>query len=79
MPLDRSLHTHTPHEIERALQRYVAGLLTDDDAELDLPIRLRDCGGITTGSFGPMMAEVAFMKMIGSAGIFIFASAAWSR
>ena len=30
-----------------------------------------DAGGMTTSSFGPMMAEVAFMKMMGSAGIFI--------
>src|ERR1700733_13761295 len=36
-------------------------------------------GGITTSSFGPQIAEVAFMNRIGSVGTFIPDSAAWSE
>ena len=32
-----------------------------------------------TSSFGPQMAQVAFMKMIGSGGIGAPVSAAWSE
>ncbi len=32
-----------------------------------------------TGSFGPQMLEVAFMKMIGSGGTAMPDSAAWSE
>ena len=39
---------------------------------------LSDPRGITTSSFGPMIAEVAFMKTIGSFGTGMPDSAAWS-
>ena len=38
-----------------------------------------DPRGMITGSFGPQIALVAFMKMIGSGGTFAPVSAAWSE
>jgi hypothetical protein len=35
--------------------------------------------GMMMGSFGPTMAEVAFMKMMGSGGTVAPVSAAWSE
>ena len=40
---------------------------------------LVDAGGWMTSSFGPLMQVVAFMKTIGSAGIGMPASLAWSE
>ena len=40
---------------------------------------LADVGGSSTVSFGPMIAEVALVKTIGSDGIGWPDSAAWSR
>ncbi len=38
-----------------------------------------DPRGSTTLSFAPQMLDVAFMKMMGSAGTGMFDSAAWSE
>jgi hypothetical protein len=40
---------------------------------------LAELRGISTSSFGPQMAEVAFMKMMGSGGTVAPVSAAWSE
>ncbi len=56
----------------------IAGFLADDHGQLDFPVRLDRVLGMITSSLGPMMALVAFMKMIGSSGILAPVSAAWS-
>ena len=58
----------------------IARALADDDAELDLLVELaRIRAGMMVSSFGPQMQLGALLKMIGSFGIGMPASAAWSE
>jgi len=64
---------------ERVMLGDILRLGTDDDAELNFPIALDRALGRITSSLGPPIDVVDFMNSTGSAGIGIFASAAWSR
>ena len=57
----------------------IARALAYDDAELNLVVELADSRGVIVSSFGPLMQLVTLLKMIGSFGIGIPASAAWSE
>jgi hypothetical protein len=60
-----------------SLGNVLAGF-ADDTASSTSQSVFSDPRGIRIGSSGPQMAEVAFMKMIGSGGTFRPLSAAWS-
>ena len=57
----------------------ITGALADDDAKLDLPVKLADSRGMMVSSFGPQMQVGALLKIIGSLGMAMPASAAWSE
>lgn len=61
---------------QRILFIHVLCLFANDDAKFDLQSSFSEFLGITTSSFAPQRAEVAFMNTIGSAGTVIPDSAA---
>ncbi len=57
---------------------HIFGLGADDDGEFDFPVELGRAAGFSTSSLGPHRLLSAFMKTMGSDGIGMPDSAAWS-